>query len=144
MIDENLIIADTGYLYALFNQNDPKYFLAQKLLERFEDNILITTCFVFAELYWLLRKKHFHLISKIYAAAGHEEIFRIVSFETSQLSILKTHSDKYQNRLIDIADASLISLAEKIGHGNILTTDSDFQVYRWNKDNSFKNLLVDS
>src|ERR1700722_13502278 len=132
MINENLIIADTGYLYALFNESDPHFFLAQRLLERYEDNTLVTTCFVFAELYWLLRKKHFHLISKIYAAAGYEEIFEIVPFETSQLSTLKLHSDKYQNRLIDIADASLIYLAEKIGHGNILTIDRDFLVYRWN------------
>lgn len=46
MKDNNLIIADTSYLYALIYENDPHYFEAQKVLERYEDNTLITTCFV--------------------------------------------------------------------------------------------------
>jgi len=41
MIDKNLIIADTGYLYALFNESDPHFFLAQRLLEHYDDNTFL-------------------------------------------------------------------------------------------------------
>ena len=140
MTNTDSIIVDTSYLYALITESDPNYFLAQRLLDRYENHKLITTCFVFAELYWLLRKSHFYLISKIYEAV-EQGIFIIVPFETSQLSNLKLHTNKYQDRLIDIADASLIALADKIGHGNILTKDKDFIIYRWNKKNKFTNLF---
>ena len=143
MKDQNSIIADTSYLYALFNESDPYFFRAKKALEVHEHKEFITTCFVFAELYWLLMKRNFHLISKIFAAES-DGIFKVVPFEPAHLLSIKTHSNKYQDRKIDIADASLISLAEKIGHGDILTTDHDFEVYRWNKTNTFTNFLLES
>jgi hypothetical protein len=55
---------------------------------------------------------------------------------------MEQHVKKYADRSIDLADASLISLAEEIGHGNILTTDrNDFSIYRWGRTNSFNLLL---
>lgn len=43
---------------------------------------------------------------------------------------------------MDYADASLLILAEHLGHGTILTVDRrDFGIYRWNQINPFENLL---
>jgi len=38
---------------------------------------------------------------------------------------------KYCDVPIDLADACLIHLAERMGTGDILTLDRDFEVYRW-------------
>jgi predicted nucleic acid-binding protein len=44
---------------------------------------------------------------------------------------------------MDLADATLVVLAEHGGHGRILTTDErDFQTYRWKQRKSFENLLA--
>jgi predicted nucleic acid-binding protein len=44
----------------------------------------------------------------------------------------------------DFADASLVVLAEHLGHGRILTCDRrDFSIYRWNDTNPFENLLLE-
>ena len=43
---------------------------------------------------------------------------------------------------MDLADACLVHLAGELGTGAILTLDSDFQVYRWNRTRPF-HLLVD-
>jgi predicted nucleic acid-binding protein len=43
---------------------------------------------------------------------------------------------------MDLADACLVHLAEALGMGEILTLDSDFQIYRWNRTRPF-HLLVD-
>jgi predicted nucleic acid-binding protein len=44
--------------------------------------------------------------------------------------------------LPDLADASLVLLAEKLGHGRILSTDlRDFGAYRWKNREPFQNLL---
>ena len=50
---------------------------------------------------------------------------------------------KYAGLPMDLADASLIILAERLGHGRILSTDErDFRTYRWKRHAPFENLLV--
>ncbi|MEE9355454.1 MAG: hypothetical protein V3U75_07670 [Methylococcaceae bacterium] len=51
--------------------------------------------------------------------------------------------NKYTNLPMDLADASLVILAEELGHGRILSTDlRDFRTYRWKNHNPFQNLLL--
>jgi uncharacterized protein len=48
---------------------------------------------------------------------------------------------KYRDRAIDFADACLIHMAEKLGSGEILTLDRDFEIYRWGRHKSFELLI---
>ncbi len=67
-------------------------------------------------------------------------------FEVFELN--RTHSSrvaelmqKYQDLPMDLADASLVILAEHLGDGRILSTDQrDFGVYRWKQTYPFVNL----
>ena len=46
---------------------------------------------------------------------------------------------------MDLADASLVVAATERGDGRILTTDRrDFETYRWNGTQPFRNLLLPS
>lgn len=50
---------------------------------------------------------------------------------------------KYASLPMDLADASLVLLAEHLGHGRILTTNErNFGAYRWKCRKPFKNLLA--
>jgi predicted nucleic acid-binding protein len=50
---------------------------------------------------------------------------------------------RYADLPMDLADASLVLLAESLGHGRILTTDErDFRNYRWKSRRPFQNLLM--
>jgi predicted nucleic acid-binding protein len=50
---------------------------------------------------------------------------------------------KYADLPMDLADASLVILAEELGHGRILSTDRrDFNAYRWKNHKPFQNLLL--
>lgn len=52
---------------------------------------------------------------------------------------------QYANLPMDLADASLVLLAEHLGHGRILSTDErDFGAYRWKQQQPFDNLLARS
>ena len=43
---------------------------------------------------------------------------------------------------MDLADASLVILAEALGHGRIFSTDRrEFRSYRWKDRKPFQNLL---
>ena len=49
---------------------------------------------------------------------------------------------QYASLPMDLADASLVLLAEHLGHGRILSTDGrDFGAYRWKSRKPFVNLL---
>ena len=50
---------------------------------------------------------------------------------------------RYQDLPMDLADASLVILAEQLGEGRILSTDMrDFSGYRWKNKLPFTNLLL--
>jgi predicted nucleic acid-binding protein len=50
---------------------------------------------------------------------------------------------RYATLPMDLADASLVLLAEELGHGRILSTDQrDFETYRWKQRHPFENLLT--
>ena len=49
---------------------------------------------------------------------------------------------QYADLPMDFADASLVVLAEHLGHGRIVSTDKrDFGAYRWKNRQPFQNLL---
>jgi predicted nucleic acid-binding protein len=48
---------------------------------------------------------------------------------------------KYGDRRIDLADASLIHLATELNSPDILTLDRDFEFYRWGRNNPFHLLI---
>lgn len=48
---------------------------------------------------------------------------------------------KYSDREIDLADACLIHLAQEFQTGDILTLDSDFEIYRWSRNKRFRRLV---
>jgi predicted nucleic acid-binding protein len=132
------IIIDTGFLYALYAKKDLNHLKAKEAAVKYNNLEWVTSCFVFHELYWLLNEANPIQIFEAEKAG----IFQIVDFERSHLTEVERHVKKYSDRQIDLADASLIFLAECLGHGNILTTDvTDFTVYRWNRSRSF-NLLM--
>ena len=50
---------------------------------------------------------------------------------------------RYRDLPMDLADASLVILAEDLGEGRILSTDQrDFDGYRWKNRQPFQNLLL--
>ncbi|RYF00554.1 MAG: PIN domain-containing protein, partial [Oxalobacteraceae bacterium] len=73
-------------------------------------------------------------------AKGALQIFPL---ELRHIARLPELMKKYADLPMDLADASLILLAEHLGHGRILTTDCrDFRAYRWKTRRPFRNLLL--
>ena len=70
--------------------------------------------------------------------------FEIFSLEPAHFSRIEALMTAYQDLPMDLADASLVILAEELGSGRILSTDRrDFRAYRWKNRKPFKNLLAD-
>ena len=136
-----MIIADTGFFVALANRDDRDNAAAVEALARLREG-LVTTWPVVTETTHLLgsRMGINALLSWVATArAGAFEIFDLRATHWSRIEVLMQH---YADLPMDLADASLVLLAEEQDDGRILSTDRrDFRTYRWKKRKPFKNLL---
>ena len=141
-ITRKTAIVDSGFLYALINKKDPNHEKVKKSASK-HNRRWMTTHFVFHEVFVLLNSRSFpYLIPNLFLMVK-TELLEIVDFEKNQLIEIESIVTKYADQKLDLADASLILLAEKLDHGDIFTIDiKDFSSCRWNKNKHF-NILVE-
>jgi predicted nucleic acid-binding protein len=137
-----MIIADTGFFFALANQGDRYHLPALSALAAITEP-LITTYPVITETCYLLlstsgNSAQCNFLRNL--AAGAAERFHL---QEKHLTRMIELLENYADLPMDMADASLVVLAEHLGHGRILTSDRrDFSVYRWQNNQPFENLLL--
>jgi predicted nucleic acid-binding protein len=137
-----MIIADTGFWLALANARDRHHELARRVLSTLQEP-LVTTWPVLTETCHLLVSKLGSTSSARFIESGSYGAFEIFALEQAHLGRVAELMHKYADLPMDLADASLVILAEELGSGRILSTDNrDFRTYRWKNRRPFKNLLL--
>jgi uncharacterized protein len=137
-----MILADTGFFYALVDKDDVWHARAETASRVLKEK-WITTWPVLTEAVhlitrWLGVEPAAALMQEV--AAGDIAVWEIPSDTLRRIPALMK---RYADLPMDLADASLILLAESLGHGRILTTDErDFRTYRWKSRAPFENLLA--
>jgi len=134
----NTILIDAGPIIALFDKDD-KYHLKIKEFIKNRKFKFVTTTAVITEvshmldfninvqisfLEWIMNE------GIILQEILQKDIFRIV-----ELSI------KYSDQPMDFADATLVIAAEKTGIREIISIDSDFDIYRLPGKEMIKNIF---
>ena len=72
-----------------------------------------------------------------------QNLFEFFDLPKNQGERLAHLMKQYADLPMDLADASLVVLAEYLGEGRIFSVDQrDFNTYRWNNTNPFQNLLL--
>jgi predicted nucleic acid-binding protein len=137
-----VVIADTGFWLALANRRDRHHDGARAALARLREPLVTT---------WPVLTETCHLLVN---RLGPDALFKFIesatrgAFELFELTprhfpTLLTLMHKYRDLPMDLADASLVIVAEELGSGRILSTDCrDFGAYRWKNRRPFKNLLA--
>ncbi|MGZ8217262.1 type II toxin-antitoxin system VapC family toxin [Methylomagnum sp.] len=125
-----MILIDTGPLVALINKNDPNHGVcvqATKFLPR-ERPLTTWPCFTEA-MYLLFRSCGHPAQAELWRwwAAGRLALHHPIEDEVRRMAVLM---EKYRDTPMDLADASLVAIAETLGIHRIFTLDSDFRVYR--------------
>lgn len=139
-----MIIADTGFFIALGNQDDRLHSLAVQTLNILTEP-LITTYPVITETCYLLLARVGNQAQCEFLRDVADQAFEVFHLEPHHVHRMVVLIEKYADLPMDMADASLVLLAEQLGHGRILTVDQrDFNTYRWNNSASFENLLNES
>jgi len=139
-----MIIADTGFWLALANRKDHHHSRARKVLTSLAEP-LVTTWPVVTETCYLLLQRLGSLSEQRFLgsfASGAFDVFDLRREDTPRIvDLMATYADLP----MDLADASLVVLAEHLEHGRILSTDRrDFHAYRWKQHRPFENLLLNS
>ncbi len=132
-------LVDTGFIVALLDRSERNHQRCREAL-RSLPGALVTCEAVIAEACHLLRQQPGA------AEAILENVERgvfLVPFRLEESSqTVRALMKRYAKVPMDFADACLVSLADTLATGRILTLDSDFHVYRWRRTRAFE-LLVD-
>ncbi len=137
-----MILVDAGFLYALLDRDDAWHVRAKAACGEIKEK-WITTWPVLTEAVhlitrWLGVEQAIALMQDI--AEGDIALWDIAPETCRRVPALMK---RYADLPMDLADASLVLLAESLGHGRILTTDErDFRAFRWKSRRPFQNMLV--
>ena len=142
-LTSNSLIVDSGFWIALANPRDRHHALATAVLTEYETQLFIST--------WPVIVESSHLIFRLAGQTAQFRFLRNIEAGGCDLfSLGEAHwprvielMHQYRDLPMDLADASLVILAEELGHGRILSTDErDFHAYRWKNHEPFENWLL--
>ncbi len=132
------ILADSGPLIALFHEKDRYHEIVLQFIQR--NNFLLTTTWpVITEVFYLLstyKNKTQHFLEWIERGGlGIHDLY------LSDLEYMKKRIIKYSDVRMDLADASLVCIAERESVFKIISIDSDFEIYKLNNGKYLENVL---
>lgn len=137
-----MIIADTGFWLALANRKDRHHEVAEERLSELHES-LITTWPVVTETCYLLLTRLGNQSQRSFIDSFSFGGFTVFDLRPEHGPRLSALVESYADLPMDLADASLVLLAEELGHGRIFSTDRrDFATYRWKQHKPFENLLL--
>ena len=131
-------IIDTGFLVALLNRSERYHPWAKEHIKQAPYPLL--TCEpVITETCFLLRK----------IPNGEKTVLELLESQVIQIGLqiyteinpIKTLMQSYQSVPMSLADACLVRMSERYPNSPLLTLDSDFQVYRKNKDEIIPTIM---
>jgi len=124
-----VILTDAGPLVALIDRGEPDHQRCRKALASLTGPMLTT---------WPAFTESIYLLGSAGGWTAQEALWRLVrrgdllidSPDDATLQRIYQLMEKYRDIPMDLADASLVALAEADSQQRIFTLDSDFQFYR--------------
>jgi predicted nucleic acid-binding protein len=132
-----MILCDASPLIALINQGDDNH---QRCVDTLPSLLapLSTTCACFTEAMYLLGRYGGWLAQQELWGYVADEILIIHHHTLDELTRMKTLMEQYRDVPMDLADASLVAMAEVLNQRQIFTLDRDFYIYRLWGNQSFE------
>ncbi len=137
-----MILVDTGAWLALADKGDA-YHVRSREFFRANREPLITTFPVLVESVHLMFKRIGTAKTLAWLDTMSRQRVDVFSMTVDHLPRLTALMLQYSDLPMDLADASLVLLAEELGEGRIVSSDErDFHAYRWKNRHPFSNLLA--
>lgn len=124
-----MTLTDAGPLVALIDADEPDHALCRETLGTLRLPLLTT---------WPAFTEAIYLLGRAAGWHGQEPLWRLVERGDLQLAALSPEAtlraarlmERYADRPMDLADATLVALAEERRLKQIFTLDRDFHIYR--------------
>ncbi len=137
-----MLIVDAGFLIALLDKNDAHHARALPFAATHTEGWITTWSVLTEATYFLANRVHVDCAIAVFddVTSGVLQIWDVPTSSANQLQALMR---RYRRLPMDLADASLVLLAEHLGTGRILTTDQrDFSTYRWKNRHPFEDVMA--
>lgn len=136
-----MILCDTGVLLCLIDKDQPEYEAYVGLVTASREPMLTTWACLVETMYLALGIGGWR-VQKSFARILMTDSLTVQDIPSADYARLFELMEKYQDRPMDFADATLVLAAEKTGIKRILTLDSDFFFYQINGKESFQVVEV--
>jgi len=132
-----MIAVDTGPIVALFDKNDNKHYICVETFKAIREPLSTT---------WPVITEAFHLLG--FSRTVQDDLWEFIERGTVLIydldkTLVKTCRElmrKYHDLPMDLADASIVAMADTENIRTIFTLDKDFKVYRTGHNKQFKLL----
>lgn len=137
-----MLIVDTGYLVALLDKNDGFHRRALQFSSTQPQGWITTWPVITETMYFLMERIGMECAISLLDDVKSGAI-RVWDVPMQQIDQMQSLMRRYKSLPMDLADASLVLLAEQLGSGRILTTDQrDFGAYRWKNRKPFEDVMA--
>lgn len=124
-----MILTDTGPLIALLDKRDDNHKNCVEALTRLPAEIMLTTWPCFTEAMYILGSVGgYRYQSRLWLFIEDEKL-KLHDLTSSEVAKMNALMKKYQDTPMDLADASLVAVAESLKFRQIFSIDSDFFFY---------------
>ncbi len=136
-----MILCDAGVLLCLVDRTQPQHDAYRNAVKRLAKPLVTTWSCLTKAMYLALSRSGWEMQKKL-GQLLLDKLLIIYEIEESDYDRLFELMERYRDRPMDLADATLVIAAEKTRYHQILTLDSDFLFYRINNQNSFEIIQV--
>lgn len=131
-----MTLCDASPLIALINEGDDNHQRCVDILPLLSAP-LVTTCACFTEAMYLLGRYGGWLAQQELWGYVADEIL-VIHHISDELTRMESLMKQYQDVPMDLADASLVAMAEVLNKRQIFTLDHDFYIYRLRGKQTFE------
>jgi uncharacterized protein len=135
------ILVDAGPLIALFDKDDAHHATVKGLLRETAGRLITTWPVITETAHMLDFDPRAQLDFYRWMAAGGVLLHEVPHNALGRIIELV---EKYADRPMDLADATLVVAAEALGIEEIVSLDRDFDIYRFGSRGRFVNLIATS
>ena len=136
-----MTLTDAGPLIAIIDADEPDHVACLAALDQVAIPLITT---------WPAFTEAMYLLARAGGIGAQQALWRLVQTDRLVVADLSAAAvdrsarlmDQYADRPMDLANATLVALAEEQGNRRIFTLDADFQIYRFRGRQRFEMIPV--
>ena len=134
-----MTLTDAGPLIAIIDGDEPDHVACMEALDQITMP-LVTTWPAFTEAMYLLARAGGIRAQRALWRLVQTDRLVVADLSASVVDRSARLMDQYADRPMDLADATLVALAEERGNRRIFTLDADFHIYRFRARQRFETI----